>query len=299
MKKSSGLFVMGMTLWFSLNLISAVHGQAPAASPQLDTAKLTDPKTKAAVEEINKKQALIKEVIIEDMKALNKDAKGEIRASLDCKILERRPNGSYRYAKSNGGMTGDAEIYSIQDGKYVWEVQTLSAATVEKMLENAKKQGLPQAQIDSMASSMKGTHISKIDLAKLQQAGVLTTYQVSEGSVLRPLDVVEPASLKLASETPAAWTFTANPKSNAPSASAAAPATSSSMAMTLVINKANGICAKMEIIEPTGTSLVTMDKITVNPAPPIPDSYFTYTPAADVSVTDSTDAVIKALAVKK
>lgn len=270
-------------------LTGGARGQAPA--PLLDMSKITDAKVKTALEEISAKQAAIKELIVEEMKTTSKNAKGAVAQEMLAKILTRQPNLFYQYEQWTVGVLESKETWTINDGKILWQINQDGPKWIDLMTASMKRKNAAQAEIDKQVAEFKKVHVYRIDLEKMKEAGLLEQFLTMDRIFLNPLSMADPATLKLSGETPTEWTFTANFRNDSNQKSQ-----SPVIGLTGTFNKTHGLCVKWESSYPTGSvTIVTLDKITVNPQPALDDVYFSYQPPEGAVIKETTDNVIASL----
>lgn len=253
----------------------SARAQAPAAAPTplVDMSKVTDPKTRAALEEIARKTATINEIVIKDDRM--NDPLNPFACNRPAQNIQRRSGESF---SAIDGLNVDntkmivQSVWTINDGKTMW--------FVEKGL--AKPQGNPALLV------------IKVDLVKIKAAGVkndLGKMGADFEHFVMDLSDKHLSRLKLVGETPETWTFlfTMEPAEIAANEEAAEHGTTS---QTITVSKATGIIIKY-VANGKVSAVETMDQVTVNPNPPVPDAYFKYTPPADAVVLDMTDEMLK------
>lgn len=238
--------------------------------PQLDASKITEAKARAAVEEIVKKEAEIKELIIEDQKALF-TLGGKFENSRNVKVYMRAPDRLLIIQDLyNGNRTT-----ILFDGKTNWLVDMTSEQELKKE-QKASRSAINEAARNRVS-------YRKAVIEKLNVAGIFDEYITLYQFFFRPLLVADPATVILTADTAEEWVFTGALKF---------AQMQPDMSMEMHYNKSNGLCSKLQITGKNSLTTVTNDKITVNPAKPIEDKTLHYQPPAGVTFTDITDATI-------
>lgn len=251
-----------------------------AVSFAIDASKVTDPKVKGAIEEINRKQAVIKEIAIGDVRTTQ--TKGsETLIALTGKSYYRVPDLFCNQFTAVAGMSAGSVSGTASDGKTLWQLTIASPALIENMINRMKANRMPQTEIDTNVKKLK-VECSKLDLDKLRAAGL---YDPAASITPMHPDAIYPADQwRLESETATTWTFVSPAEQKGSN--------------KFTFSKENGLCVvtqSVRYIDSTpmlGTT--ALGKIEVNPNPPIADSVFKFTPPAGVEPTDMTEMRLKA-----
>jgi len=154
------------------------------------------------------------------------------------------------------------------DGAHVWEYVQPATRSGDEGAAKAKR-------------ASEHPHVFHKDIAKLRAAG-FWEQKVWPGlePFLFPFFVCDVASLRLESETDAAWTFIARPK---------AEAAQTLSEVWVRIGKADYMLQEQRatLRSGRGENVQTVSNLVLNPA--LPDAQFTYTPPAGLEVLDRTE----------
>lgn len=274
---------------------AAVGGQVArgsAADPNkpsdIRVSRITDPQAKAAVQQIFKKQAEIKEVVVEDLESRVWEKRGTITHNKG-QFSWRGPNMLFvKYSDLHGKTPGTIHGMAL-DGATAWELMIPSKRALESIAENMKQANKPEAEIDDTLKKKKMS-IVKVDLEALRQKGIYDKYVYPLEAFRRLFNPVDPATLKLAGETDAEWVLTAKSRKDRRSSDYGKDT------IRMTVKKDSGLCVRYEYTsnnENGYCSLVTIDKITINPVTPIADSVFKFEPPAGADVKDETENKIR------
>ncbi|MEN6625783.1 MAG: hypothetical protein ABFD69_06090 [Candidatus Sumerlaeia bacterium] len=253
--------------------------QAQSAVYPINLDQISDPDVRDAVEKVNKKQAEIKEVVIEEQKTVF-TVVGKVQNSIEAKVYRRAPNLMLRQSTYQGGNV----IGQLFDGKFYWELNFAPPAQVRKLEADMKARNAAQADIDKAVAAQKTTY-SKADLAKLKTGGVLDDFFFMDQFAACPFAIANLDTLSLNADTPAEWAFSGKTRKN--------PYVKEGMGMEFSVDKSNGQCTGLKLTAVTGNEqiIVTNGKMSVNPAKKIEDKTFQYQPPAGVTFADVTDRI--------
>ncbi|MCE5228247.1 hypothetical protein LLG95_01440 [bacterium] len=266
----------------SLVFFAAAGGYCQTVAPQTDLAKVTDLRTRAALGEIAKKQAAIREIVIDDYTSTIMQ-KGKIVQEGKAIVRHRLPDLLYIEAK-NTGAPGDVDGV-VYDGKWQWGMHVMGPVRINQQIERMKQANMAQADIDKTIQQIKVSR-SKIDLQKMREAGFYDKVFGSRIWYLYPMKALPVREWRLVGESPDAWLFMV--KFMQPAAQ-----NSPDIIAKLEFSKANGLCVRREMGTGDMVNIDTIAAVTVNPARPIDNKFFKYEPPAGAIVTDRTDAMLK------
>lgn len=251
----------------------SARSQAPAAAPTplAEISKVTDPKTRAALEEIARKVADIREVVVQSY--ISNAPTGTVRTTSPRQLILRVDGFAFMHVDNLGGKKQNIliqEEWIFNNHKQYWVVQKGTDTVTNKAV----------------------TIASLLDLTRLERAGVKSAMSFNSqfAALLNPFVLLDPSRLKLVEETPDAWTFSAD---FTPQGVAALHLTDTEGKLErLSISKKTGLLVKSET---SGAQPVieSLSQVTVNPDPPMPEKYYTYTPPADALVYDLTGGMIQ------
>ncbi|MCE5228246.1 hypothetical protein LLG95_01435 [bacterium] len=258
-------------------LVPVVCAKAQAPAPAID------PKVKAALDEIRKKQAGMKEFVIDEITTTYiKDGKPSGTVTKK-RILKKAPNLYYTMLKHVSGPNTGAAVGKLFDGKTFWQINVASDEAVNRRMAYERSTIKTEKEIKQDIEFFRTTR-SRADLAKIRKAGVYQQFLNSQLEFPNPIVMLSRPETKLVGETPAQWDFeTVYQGDNGAKGTA-----------RVTFSKEHGLCTRSEISsEKKSGFIMTLDKIQVNPATPIPDDTFKYEPPPRSFVMDVTKEVIK------
>lgn len=257
-----------------------VPAQAPSSA--VNTSAIKDPKAKAAVEQIQKLIAGIREYTctVQTSTALPKGSLS-MTEQFWCKppvLLNVQANREHPVATVRGNTT-----FYYSDGKTLVLHQKPGPGAMAAFTEMFSKSGRASAdQVQRMASDAAKPKAFRYDLAKLGAAGMKTDGLFYSEHVMKPFSSCNMETVMLESETADAWTLSA--VYNYPGGQGKS---------SLVIGKKDGAVRSIVTDSSAGKTTVAISGLQINPAAGIPAATFQYTPPPGVTVTDNTDAFIQ------
>lgn len=244
-----------------------------AVAPLVDMTKISDPKLKAAIEEIARKVAGINEIFISEFRT--NDPLLPLVSNNPAQVILRR-NGYYFLCSRGLNKPQKAftvnTLWMINDRRVFWTV-------LEGM----------GADPAGGAVKKRVTLVTKVDIDKVRAAGIrndITSDTEDFDRFTNPFSSLDPASLKLVAESSREWTFTGNLLQDGEAIAHGAKTAK------LTISKLNGLTVK-NTTDGKIPVTETLDKVHVNLNPPVPDTYFKYTPPPDAYVLDATTQTIE------
>lgn len=249
-----------------------------AASADAQSGGAVDAKVQAALGEITRKQDLIKELVIDDYTS-TETTNGAITFATVGKIMLRPPDFKFHQFKiTRGKKVGQITGTALNREEY-WKMEIPSPIMLRQMKEQMLP-GMGEEGAEKYLESFKKVKYTKLEVPRLREAGVYEKFRYDW--FLHPYKKHPAAGWRLINETPAYWIFTTKMSGETGSAHFA-------------FSKENGLCVRADFDQGAVKSTIMMNKVTINPATPIPDSVFEFTPPADADVRNYTQANIEGL----
>jgi outer membrane lipoprotein-sorting protein len=251
---------------------------------EINLSAIKDAKARAAMEQIKAKMAEIKEFAIGDIRLEMTSPTGQKMAT-EIQAAARRPNLSSVHMKSIGAIPAlsGQEQWMISDGKLLWTVIQHAPGSERVLEERLKLQNAPQDVITRMTADWKKLQVTRLNRTRLQSAGIEAAGMDPNGPFKLLFSLMDMASLQLTADSAEAWTFEAG-------VNKASQLAGSAEKMTVTFDKKDGVPRKLLALP---LFSVTLAKVRVNPAKPIPAETFTYEPPADAIVKDLTQSRIQ------
>lgn len=269
---------MKLPRWGALLIALAVAIASAPLSQGASVPREPDPGVVAALKQIRAKQEIIKEVLIEDI-TTTYSIGGKAVSISKGRMLQQPPDKFYEEHKTVWGRDlGRVEGIAC-NGHVAYMLGIASPESLKAMERKMRDIGQGESSIQS---SLKYNRIryEKVDVDKLREAGVHDKHIATW--FFHPETKFHLNTWKLAAETPTQWTFSATQFVGF-----------RELPVVLVFSKENGLCVRREFEDTNRRARVAAaaGKVTINPATPIPESQFEFTPPKDADVLDVTDDV--------
>lgn len=248
------------------------------AQGKLDLSKVKDEKVKTALGRIQEKQALIKEILIDDI-STTQSKDGKVVSIATGKVVQKLPDMVYEQTKVVSGYNVGRAHGSACDGKTKYVIEIAGKATLDNVIRHVKEMGGDQ---DSINAEIKANRIryGKADMQKARETGRYTLHNSTPW--FRPDFDFSASMWTIEAETPTQWIFKTASYAGKPGQVKAYP-------VKLVFSKETGLCIMREYDNRGIHVIEAIGKVTINPEKPIDEKTFHFEIPANIDPDDVED----------